>query len=601
MNIAESFLIWIVSFFVLFAILYVSYKISYKLGIKKALYRTTYILLSVIFAFVLARFINEELFNMDLSKFGIALSFKGKNYYTVIDFIEEVIVHSAFLNDLYMYVPSLKELLMDFPQLILMPITYVLLFGVFLVMWAPLYFYLSYKRKRRILYDREDNRGHRVWAGILGCVQLVFIISVLLSPLNGLNRIYQNSTNNTLDDKYSSLCDEHAALKKYKGYCDLLEVYNSTVFANIGANGTVSNYVFDSLTKISYQDDSTTLANEASLIIKSGIVLNQSGLLNSVMASSETLDLDLILENNLSDEDIDIMMETLRDSKYSEELLLELQILVTNTLNDLMKNILDDYTFSMDYVTNKDDVINEIKTALKALMIISNTTFVDDSLKAIEIVLDYVYDFPENRKTEETLMKMLIEVIDAVDIDNLEMFVKYISDSKIFSTLMPYFVNRVMGVFGVDFVNTQEDFMKQFDNFMYVVRLIEKYRTKSFLDLVIILNKDELLKVADIIEYVINSPSTQGLVKFLLHEILIDFDEYFPSQFFSIKNWRKEAPILQKVCKLIRGLLREDKIDFKLVGEIFSHTDSEIVAISKDVARQNISFFWKEIVLGIVG
>jgi len=80
MNIAESFLIWIVSFFVLFAILYVSYKISYKLGIKKALYRTTYILLSVIFAFILSPFINEELFNMDLSKFGIALSFKGKNY-----------------------------------------------------------------------------------------------------------------------------------------------------------------------------------------------------------------------------------------------------------------------------------------------------------------------------------------------------------------------------------------------------------------------------------------------------------------------------------------------------------------------------------------
>ena len=301
MNIAESFLIWIVSFFVLLVILYASYKISYKLGIKKALYRTTYILLSVIFAFVLAPFVNEELFNMDLSKFGIALTFNGKNYYTAIDFIEEVIVHSEFLNDLYKYVPSLKELLMDFPQLILMPITYVLLFLVFIVVWAPLYFYLSYKRKRRILYDREDNKTKRVWAGVLGCVQLIFIISVLLSPLNGVNRIYQNSTNNTLDDKYSSLCDEHEALKKYEGYCDMLEIYNSTVFANIGANKTLSNYVFDSLTRISYEDDSTTLSNEASLIIKSGIVLNQSGLLNSVMASSETLDLDLILENNLSD------------------------------------------------------------------------------------------------------------------------------------------------------------------------------------------------------------------------------------------------------------------------------------------------------------
>ena len=215
---AENFLIWIISFLILSLILYIGYKVSYKLGIKKALYRTTYILLSVIFAFVLAPVVTNNLFKMDLSDLGITIYYQDKSFFTVVDFIEEVIAHSDFLNDLYKYFPSLKDLLMDFPLLLVAPVTYVLLFLIFLLLLLPLYLYLSYKRKRRILYEREDKKSHRVWSGILGCVQCVFIISVVLSPLNGISRIYRNATSNTIGNKSASLCDQHEALKKYKIY-----------------------------------------------------------------------------------------------------------------------------------------------------------------------------------------------------------------------------------------------------------------------------------------------------------------------------------------------------------------------------------------------
>ena len=130
MSLTGSFFVWITSFIVFVLIMFAAYKISYKLGIKKALYRTTYILLSVIFAFVLAPLVNNFIFDLDLSKFGVSLQYKDQTFYTLIDYIEEVIVYSDLLNDLYLYFPSLKDLLMDFPQILLAPIVYVVLFVI---------------------------------------------------------------------------------------------------------------------------------------------------------------------------------------------------------------------------------------------------------------------------------------------------------------------------------------------------------------------------------------------------------------------------------------------------------------------------------------
>ena len=336
MGSTESVLVWIISFFVLALILLLAYKFSYKLGIKKALYRTTYILICVIFSFILAPIVNEFLVEYDLSKINVTLSYNEKTVTTIIDYIEEIIAHSKFLNDLYVYFPSLKDLFMDFPQILLVPITYVFLFIIFLIILLPLYLYLSYRRKRRILYDRGDGVHHRAWAGVLGCVQCVFIISVLLSPLNGIGRIYKNATNDTLKDNESSLCQEVSALNKYNKYCNIVELYNSTIFSTIGGNDSVSDYIFDSLTRISYGDGYTSFSDEASMIIKSGIVLNQSKLLDVVLNGSKAIPMDVVLKNTLSDSDIDIIVDTLSNSKYSEEILSELEQVSINTLNNAL-------------------------------------------------------------------------------------------------------------------------------------------------------------------------------------------------------------------------------------------------------------------------
>ena len=88
-----------------------------------------------------------------------------------------------------------------------------------------------------------------------------------------------------------------AMVEEYKVYCDILNLYDSTVFATIGDNKTLSDYTFDSLTRIQYDGGYTTLSQEASLIIKSSIVLNQSGLIDVISSGIDTIPMPLLMKN----------------------------------------------------------------------------------------------------------------------------------------------------------------------------------------------------------------------------------------------------------------------------------------------------------------
>lgn len=601
MSLTESVLIWITSFIILSFMMFVAYKISYKLGIKKALYRTTYILLSVIFAFVLAPFVNDLIFDMDLRDIGITIKFKDNEFYTLIDYIEEVIVHSNFLNDLYVYFPSLKDLLMDFPQILLVPLIYVFLFIMFLVVWLPLYLYLSYKRKRRILYEREDNKRHRVWAGVLGCVQVVFIVSAVLSPLNGLSRIYRNSTKDTLSEKYDSLCDEHVALVKYKKYCDIIDVYNSTVFATIGGNRSISNHIFDSLTRMSYDEGYTSLSKEASLIIKSGIVLNQSGLIESISSNSETLSLDIMLEGQLSDDDIDIIVETLSESKYSENVLMELESLVNNTLNKYMRQLLGNANFDVSYVQDKNEIINEIKLGLKAINLLANSSLISDIVKVTEKIIYFANVHPNNRKTDIVVMDFFDDIFSSINLKELEQFGDYLFDSKIFENAMPYLLDELLGPFGFRFVKYQGDIRKLFEQTLKFADLVNKYHPYDFFELLRFVTDDELMVMADIVDYLCNTPETKGLIIRILNEAFrLTSIEYFPSDFLDVKNWRAEAYVLRDFCVVIEQAVRYNVIDAKaMVNILKKYKDSEMVAIMKKIAVSNVNFFVGEIIVAI--
>lgn len=599
MSSSESIIIWILSFLVFALIMYISYKISYKLGIKKALYRTTYVLICVIFAFILAPLVNNFLMDFDLTKINLSLNYKSKSFTTIIDYIEEIIAHSSFLNDLYVYFPSLKDLFMDFPQIIFVPFTYVALFIAFLILFLPLYLYLSYRRKRRILYDRGDKIHYRVWSGVLGCVQVIFIISVVLSPLNGIARIYKTSTSDTLSSKDSSLCDENKNLKKYEKYCNIISAYNSTIFATIGGKDSVSEYIFDSLTRISYEDSYTSFSDETAMIIKSGIVLNQSKLLDMVLGGEDSIPLELVVNNTLSDNDIDIIVDTLNDSKYSEDLLIELEILVTNTLNSLMNVILGVDNFEMNYSFSEEERINEIKVVLKAISSFGNTTLLNDLINVKNKVVYFADEFPENRVGVKSVFEFLLDISNSINLDETEMFFEYLFESKIFNYLIPYALDKWLGFAGFLFVPNEGDVLDAFYSAMDLLRVVKKYQSNNPIELFNLLNDEEYLLVVEVLDYMINSKECVNVVRRL---IVLIFQELhinpYVDEIINVKNWNKEIPFIKKLMKILVKVESKEKIKFSEFLDVIDTENSELAGIFRNIVRENTSIFLQLIIEG---
>ena len=599
MSLTESVLMWIVSFLIFLVILYVCYKISYKLGIKKALYRTTYILLSIIFAFSITPYVNNELFNMDLTKFNITLTYKEESFTTIIDYVEEVIAHSDFLNDLYEYFPSLKDLFMDFPQVVLAPITYVLLFVLFMIIWFPLYLYLSYKRKRRVLYDREDKKSHRVWAGVLGAVQMVLIVSVVFSPINGINRIYQESIRNTLDDEYDSLCEGTGFLEEYKNYCDIVEKYDSTIFATIGSKNSLSDYVFDSLTRISYNGHYTNLSNEASLIVKSSIVLNQSGLLSVMETDSETIPVPLLIEKEFTDEDIDIIVDTLSNSKYSENLLIELEELVYNTLDGFTEQIVGEKTLDFNVSLTQDETIEEIKIVMKALPVLVNSSLISDIVKIKNIIEHFVYEVPENIKDERVIMAFIIDLAENIDLENLELLCEYLIESKIIDHVAPQIIDKVFGEFGFNFTATSGDLLDQIYNVIDFAKLVKKYKADGFLHFFKIMSDEDLVIAGDIFNYLSMSDDSRQFINFLFSTIFKDFDYYYTADIMNLNDWVKEAPVIRDICSIVHDIMYKDYVDVDRIIKVWKNKDSEAAEIGRNIIRSNTNYLVKEIVASL--
>lgn len=596
MSLSESVLMWIVSFLIFLGVLILSYKVSYKLGIKKALYRTTYILLSIIFAFAITPVVTNQFFNMDLTKFDIVLRYKDKSFVTIIDYLEEVVVHSKFLNSLYAYFPSLKELFMDFPQLLFAPIVYVLLFVFFMILWLPLYLYLSYKRKRRILYDREDNKAHRVWAGILGVVQTIFLFSIVLSPINGINRMYQNSIRNTLDDEYDSLCDGNEFLKEYEKYCQILEIYDSTIFASLGSNKSLSNYTFDSLTRISYNGGHTTLAKETSLIVKSGIVLNQSGLIDVMSQGVDTIPIPLLVSENFEEKDIDIIVDTLSNSKYSEGLLTEVEDLAYNTFNDLVNEVIMGEEVNLDISMTREEAIEEIKIVLKVLPLLVTTTLISDIERVKAKVEDFVYNVPDNRQDDMVVVSFFVDIFEEVDLDEIEILCEYLLESKIINNVLPYILNSAFGGIGFNFIAGNVDVLEQVYNFLDLARLFKKYKPIGFFEFILSLNEEELILVGDILNYMCSSDDSIGVIRNLFASIFMEFDYVPITEILNITDWSREMYVLKDICEIVRGILREEEVNIDLIWKIWNNDNSEVAAICRKIVKLNINYITKEIV-----
>lgn len=594
----ESYFILTMSFLFVAFLLLISFFISYKLGIKKALFRTTFILLGVAFSFALAPTFNKKLFNLNLSKLGITLTYKNQDFTTLVDYLEEVIVHSEFLNNIYKYFPSLKTIFMDFPEVLLAPVTYVLLFFLFIIFLLPLYLILSHRNRESIVYI-TNKTSHKVWAGILGCIQCIFIISVVLTPLNGINRIYHNAIDSSLDEEYDSICEENIVLNDYRMYCDLIDTYNSTIFAKLAGNESISKYVFNSLTKIHLDNGVTSIENEVTLVIKSGIVLDQAGLLSAAY-SDGTIPLSFISENTLSDEDIDIIVDTLSNSKYSEDTLRELGDLISATLEKTLREFMDFEGLFTNYSLSKEELISEIRVVLKALNLLGGTTLLDDMIKVANRVYYFAEYFPEYKIDDIVIFDLMVDIATMANLRDFEKLCELLMESKIFARVIPFVLDKFLREAGFNFVPTRSD-----DKILYILHqfveygeLLKKYKPVDFFDFMIKLNDEELVAFSQMFENVLSSNEGRYFIDFIFSKVFMEFDYYSLSELYAVKDLDKEVFVIRDFCAIMRKVRTGEKVKVEDFTKLLEYENSQFVKVLIKILYGNISYFIGVVIRG---
>ena len=566
---------FIVSLLILFLAFILAYKSGKRKGIKKALYRITYISLCVILSFIIAPYLTDFILNLDLYPLGLAIQYNGLNFYRIIDFIEEVIVHNEVLNDIYYIFPNLKSLLIDFPHVVFIPFAYLLAFFISWIVLLPLYMYLSYRRDNRKLYEVEYKKSGRVWAGIISGVQMLFVVSIILTPINGLVRVYSNSKKGNLEYN-ENICNQNDMLAKYEAACLVIEAYDSSLFSILGKN-PVNEYIYDSLTRVEYGDMQTTFSSELTSIAKVGIILNKTGLLNAINTEITSVeDLTKLDFKGLTVKDIDIIINAFKNSLYTREVLEDVYEWARSYLNFLLKeNLRIDVIVDFTY----DELVNELRVILSTInLILNNQNYIDNIYEIYEII----DEMSKNSPSDENGLYMFFYIVHAVDLDALVDIYNYLSESKIYRLVVPKLLKYVLSTINIR-VSLDADPEEMDNTIRYIfglVEIIKKHNAYNLFKLLGYLTDDEVEYLAMVVNYMCHSKTmktfffdltnygitTSGLKLNIPTELILE-----------VEDWTRELMLGRLVMRIIYEGTMYDYIDYDLIWYGLTHYSNTVV------------------------
>lgn len=592
-------LIFATSLLLLSLICFVSYKLGKRKGLKKSLYQISYRALCVIFSFIVAPFLNEYILNFDLYDIEKYIKYQGMYFYRIIDFVEEVIVHNEVLNDIYNFIPSLKNLLMDFPQVLTIPIVYVITFILISLFLLPLYLFLSYKRKRRDLYDKKHSKKYGVWAGVINAIEVVFLISIILTPINGLSRIYKDTSKN-LVSRESNICLQNKYLEKYDLPCKLIEGYNSSVFSLIGDN-PINKYIYASLTRINYDNKETSLNKEVVSIARAGIVLNKTGLLDAINVESFE-DVTSLNFSGLTEEDIDVVVEAFEQSLYTKDVIYEVYEWSKSYLDWLIQDLIDE-EFKATY--KYEDMVGELKIVLTAInYIISNNDVLENVAKIYEIVDNYK-NKPMYDKNVSTDVKLFFDISYALDIDALIELYTLLKDSKIYKDFIPQIVDHLLLNEGIEITSARdpEEFNQAVLYALNIMKIIQNHKyIYNIVHLLSELTIQELHYIAEVVEYLASTKTLNHLLpdlaEFGIKDSQIEMD--LPLHIlYEIKDWDRELELVGVVMDVVYTHMSKGYIDYDRAWYGLTTYDDTI--LFKTAFKYAISILPKAFTMWIAG
>ncbi|MBR3890478.1 MAG: hypothetical protein IKJ30_00215 [Bacilli bacterium] len=575
MNVVYRVVSFVISLLILFLASVIVYKSGKRKGIKKALYRITYISLCVILSFIIAPYFTDFILNLDLYPLGLAIQYNGLNFYRIIDFIEEVIVHNPVLNDIYYIFPNLKSLLIDFPHVVFIPFAYLLAFFITLVILLPVYMYLSYRRDNIKLYEVEYKNSGRVWAGILSCVQMLFVVSIVLTPINGLVRVYSDSKKGNLSYN-ENICNQNDMLAKYEAACLAIEAYDSSLFSMLGRN-PVNEYIYDSLTRVEYGDMQTTFSSEITSIAKVGIILNKTGLLNAINTEITSVeDVTKLDFKGLTVKDIDIIISAFENSLYTREILEDVYEWSRSYLNFLLKeNLRIDVIVNFTY----EELVNELRVILSTInLILNNQEYIDNIYEIYEII----DEINKNSPGDEKGLYMFFYIVHSVDLESLVNIYDYLSESQIYRLVVPRLLKYVLSTIDIKVnLDAEPDEMDNTIRYIFgLVEIIQKHNAYNLFKLLGYLSDEEVEYLAIVVNYMCHSKTmktfffdlanygiaTSGLKLDIPTELILE-----------VEDWTRELMLGRIVMRIIYEGTMHGYIDYDLIWYGLTHYSNTVV------------------------
>jgi len=576
MNLYMRSSIFVVSLLLLALFMYINYLIGKKRGLKKSLYQITYRCICVIVAFIISPYLNDYILNYDLYETGRAIRYNGLHFYRIIDFIEEVIVHNEVLNDIYNLFPSLKNLLMDFPQVIFIPFTYVISFILISLFLFPFYCFFAHQKNKRILYEKPHSNKDKIWAGVISSVQSVFLVSIILTPLNGLSRIYKESSEELISEE-TNICNQNEYLIKYEFACKIIEGYNSSVFGLLGQIPS-NKYIYDSLTRINYDNKDTSLNKEVVSIAKAGIILNKTGLLTAISVE-DFEDVSKLNFKGLTDEDIDIIVQAFEESLYTKDVLYDVYEWSKQYFEWLMQDLIEG-DFKVEY--GYEDIISELRIILRtANYVLNNEKFLTSIKNVYKVIDDYITN-PVYYPNIYSDVKMFFDVVYNLDIDSTMTVYNYLKDSRIYNDVVPRILEKLLKVQNIEFKYKD---MKEFERVVqYILGICKIIQGHSYIyDILHLINDltiEEVHYLAEFMNYLNENKKLAYLLKELIDWALVQVQMkiIIPTELiYQINDWDREFELVQLVIQVVYKYIITGEIDYGMSWYGLTHYNDTIL------------------------
>ena len=427
----------------------------------------------------------------------------------------------------------------------------------------PLYLFLSYKRKKRILYDIEYKKSPRVWAGIISAVQSLVLVTIVLTPVNGLSRIYKEASRDLIKDE-SNICLQNEFLEKYNVACQIIEGYNASVIGVIDDN-IISRYVYSSLTRINYSDKETSLNNEVVTLARAGLILNKTGLLKA-MNISDFDDVRALDFHSLTLEDIEIIIKAFEESLYTRDVVYDVYKWSKEYLGWLIMDLIsEDIPIEYTY----DELINEIRIILTTINYILNNQTLLNSINNVYKIIEEFVETNKNDLVFRPIEKLFFDVIYEVDFDSLIVVFNYLKETKIYHDFVPRMLEYFLRLINIDVeLNDINDLNTIVNYALGIAKRISNHRyIYNVFHLLNDMTNEDIAYLAEFMDFMVNDEKlidlTYALISFGVGEAQLKLN--IPVEIlYEITDWKRELELTRLVINIIYKAMHTGIIDYDL-------------------------------------